>query len=155
MKSVNWLKPGYVNITCSTISYIPYNLIFTTKFNDSSITDLSQVTDKLDHIMLYQVHQFTSRWTEFELTTLLVINTDCTSSCISNYPAINCIIAAINCIIAAMQHLRVWAKTSWLGNQDNVFECNDIFSIISWRSVLLLQETRVPGENNWPVASHW
>jgi hypothetical protein len=37
MKSVNWLKPGYASIACSTISNIPYNLIFTTKFNDSSI----------------------------------------------------------------------------------------------------------------------
>jgi hypothetical protein len=37
MKSVNWHKPGYASITCPTISYIPYNLIFTTKFNDSSI----------------------------------------------------------------------------------------------------------------------
>jgi hypothetical protein len=32
-----WPKPGYASITCSTISNIPYNLIFTTKFNDSSI----------------------------------------------------------------------------------------------------------------------
>ena len=37
MKSVNWPKPGYASITCSTISNNPYNLIFTTKFNDSSI----------------------------------------------------------------------------------------------------------------------
>jgi hypothetical protein len=37
MKSVSWPKPGYANITCSTISNIPYDLIFTTKFNDSSI----------------------------------------------------------------------------------------------------------------------
>jgi hypothetical protein len=37
MKSINWPKPGYASITCSTISKIPYNLIFTTKFNDSSI----------------------------------------------------------------------------------------------------------------------
>jgi hypothetical protein len=36
-KSVNWPKPGYASITCSTISNIPYNLILTTKFNDSSI----------------------------------------------------------------------------------------------------------------------
>ena len=40
------------------------------------ITDLSQVTDKLQHIMLYR--------TGFELTTLMVINTDCTGSCKSN-----------------------------------------------------------------------
>jgi hypothetical protein len=37
MKSVNWPKPGYASITCSAISNIPYNLMFTTKFNDSSI----------------------------------------------------------------------------------------------------------------------
>jgi hypothetical protein len=36
-KSVYWSKPGYTSIICSTISNIPYNLIFTTKFNDSSI----------------------------------------------------------------------------------------------------------------------
>jgi hypothetical protein len=28
-------------------------------------------------------------------------------------------------------------------------------SVISWRSVSLVEETRVPGENHWPVASHW
>ena len=28
-------------------------------------------------------------------------------------------------------------------------------SVISWRSVLLVEETGVPGENHWPVASQW
>jgi hypothetical protein len=28
-------------------------------------------------------------------------------------------------------------------------------SVISWRSVLLVGETRVPRENHRPVASHW
>ena len=28
-------------------------------------------------------------------------------------------------------------------------------SVISWRSVLLLEETGVPWENHRPVASHW
>jgi len=28
-------------------------------------------------------------------------------------------------------------------------------SAISWRSVLLVEETGVPGENHWPAASHW
>jgi hypothetical protein len=37
MKRLIWPKPGYASITCSIISNIPYNLIFTTKFNDSSI----------------------------------------------------------------------------------------------------------------------
>jgi hypothetical protein len=37
-------------------------------------TDLSQVTDKLDHIMLY--HQVHLVWVGFILTTLVVIGTD-------------------------------------------------------------------------------
>ena len=37
MKSANCSKPGYTSITCSQISNIPYNLIFTTNFYDSSI----------------------------------------------------------------------------------------------------------------------
>jgi hypothetical protein len=27
--------------------------------------------------------------------------------------------------------------------------------VISWRSVLLVEVTRVPRENHWPAASHW
>jgi len=46
-------------------------------------TVLSQVTDKLYHIMLY-----TAPWTGFELTTLLVIGTDCKGRCKSNYHTI-------------------------------------------------------------------
>ena len=43
-------------------------------------TDLSQVTDTLYHIMLY-----TSPWSRFELTTSVVIGTDCIGSCKSSY----------------------------------------------------------------------
>jgi hypothetical protein len=31
----------------------------------------------------------------------------------------------------------------------------DNISAIWWRSVLLVEETVVPAENHWPVASHW
>jgi len=28
-------------------------------------------------------------------------------------------------------------------------------SVMSWRSVSLMEETKVSWENHWPVASHW
>ena len=40
MKSVNCSRPGYTSIAYSKIENIPYNLIFTTKFNDSSILNM-------------------------------------------------------------------------------------------------------------------
>jgi hypothetical protein len=46
------------------------------------ITDLPQAADELYHIMLYQIHLDR---TGVELTTLVVIGTDCIGSCKSNY----------------------------------------------------------------------
>jgi hypothetical protein len=43
-------------------------------------TDLLEVSDKLYHIMLYNLP-----WSRFELTTSIVIGTDCIGSCESNY----------------------------------------------------------------------
>jgi len=44
--------------------------------------DLSQVTDKLYHML------YTSPWSRFEVTTSVVIDTDCIDSCKSNYHTI-------------------------------------------------------------------
>ena len=53
-------------------------------------TDMSQVTDKLYHIMLY-----TSPWSRFEFTTSVVIGTDCIGSLKSNYYTITATTAPV------------------------------------------------------------
>jgi hypothetical protein len=59
MKSVNCTKPGYTSITCSKISNIPYtcNLIFTTKFNNSSILILITIIS-YDYLNLLLANEY-------------------------------------------------------------------------------------------------
>ena len=64
-------------------------------------TALSQVTDKLYHIMLY-----TSPWSRFELTTSVVIGTDCIDSCESNYHT-------ITGTMAPPMFLTFWKSKHW------------------------------------------
>jgi hypothetical protein len=61
-------------------------MVFNATFNNISVISwqsvllVEEITDKLYHIMLY-----TSSWLRFDLTTLVVIGTDCIGSCKSNY----------------------------------------------------------------------
>ena len=52
--------------------------------------------------------------------------------------------------------LNIFASVWWVSVRVTMFNAtfNNI-SVISWPSVLLVEETGVPWENHWPVASYW
>ena len=69
---------GFVvfNVTFNNISDISWWSVLLMEETEKT-TDLLQVTDKLYLIMLYRVHL---NWTGFELTTSVMIGTDCICS---------------------------------------------------------------------------
>ena len=95
--------------------------------------DLSQVTDKLYHIMLN-----TSPWSRYELTTSVVIGTDCIASCKSNYHTITIMTAPF-----CKWMFSLWAYPYTTAACDTVFYgiiCGDFVrccSIVWWHDMVL------------------
>ena len=92
--------------------------------------DLSQVTDKLYLIMLYQVHL---TWSGFELTTTVVVTcTDCICSYKSNYHTITTMSSCICILLLKDKHY--WLSSVWI--QWNLFSIDVSFiQVILGRSL--------------------
>jgi len=78
-------------------------------------TDLSQVADKLYHML------YTSPWSRFELTTSVVIGTDCIVSFKPNYHTITATTGLLLLLFSYYFHLlirpaRIWSYGRWIYN---------------------------------------
>jgi hypothetical protein len=102
-------------------------------------TDLSQVTDKHKCCIDYS-----SPWTGFELTTLMVMSTNCTGSCKSNYPTITTTTASKVTKWETLQYtadwqllmqvLRGWIHNDIVSSPRQKFDmgyCNKFVSVLS------------------------
>jgi hypothetical protein len=76
-----------LNVTFGNISVISWWSVLLVEETDvpEKTIDLPQATDTLYHILVYRIHL---PWARFELTTSVVIDTDCIGSFKSNYHTI-------------------------------------------------------------------
>ena len=126
-------------------------MVFNATFNNVSViswrsvllvektTDLSQVTDKLYHIMFY-----TSPWSIFKLTTSVVIVTDCIGSCKSNYLTImtTTALSRNESIKKTITFNGVFFKITL--NAGAAILVSSLRLKISWENVAILQKNAVP-----------
>ena len=101
-------------------------------------TNLSQVTNKLYHIMLY-----TSPWSRFELTTSVVIGTECIGSCKSSNHTIMATMAPTKIVKQfrfVSNLLTLSIPDEWLFQKKDVNTKLDIFNCIVWVRLLLVSK---------------
>ena len=94
-------------------------------------TDLPQVTDKLYHIMLD-----TLPWSRFELTTLVVTDTDCIGSCISTTAPLTSF-WSLTYLSRTSQKVCIWALSKCL-----LFLSR--FSTVTFHFLMLLSNGKSP-----------
>ena len=117
------------NITFNNISVISWWSVLLVEVTEypKKITNLSQVTDKLYHIMLY-----TSPWSRFELTTSVVIGIDCIGSCKSNYHTIKATTAP-SVTLRVEQHVKgclLWVCNI---NEENLLNVLKMYNAFNYR----------------------
>ena len=83
-------------------------------------TNLSHITDKLYHIMLYRVHLTTSG---VELTKLVVIGTDCAGSCNSNYHTVLAVLD-LNATHNTTRKTKMMSNTDFTKKHGGVPKCS-------------------------------
>ena len=163
----SWL-PFFLRIWEIWTSGIHFNrvMVFNATFNNISViswqsvllvektTDMPQVTNKHYNIMLIE---YTSPWAGFKLTMIVVIGTDCTGNCKSNYHKITTTTAPISieihliCYFVIKQLSVLWLYCVWVlvicfqtaANLVLIYICSTVYSVIIYNYSLLLRSIHV------------
>ena len=121
------------NISVTSISWWSILLVEETGVPGEN-TVLPQITDKVYHIFLYRVHLV---WSGFELTTLVVIYTDCIGSCKPIYHTAK--LCTKDYWIAP--YIRMWL--SWAWGKKWHFCCGNIHWIYVYNVFFLLNRNKI------------
>ena len=86
-----------------------------------------------------------------------VLPVSCSQCCLYLVPTVACVLFPVLPVSCSQCCLCLWTVHFWDWGWFRFMVFNATFnniSVISWRSVLLVVEIGVPGENYWPVVSH-